>query len=290
MPAALPKISIVTPCFNSQGTIRETIESVRGQAYPNVEHVVVDGGSTDGTVDILRSYPHLKWVSEKDEGHYHAMDKGIRLASGDVFAILNADDFYREGVLAKVAAGFAKYPEWDGLAGDMVYVDSNGNEIFRREEAFVDPQIIRFGFANVANHPTFFLKRAVYLRLGAYRYREFKNCCDIEYLYRLVQAGCKLGHINTLIVNFRYHDSGQSADLRVRANMAAESARIKQEYGVPGGKVGQVLLIYARLKRQVQKLLFRGKCDLIPGNWQLKKHLRSKTKFTSNSGVDKLEK
>jgi len=287
---ALPKISVVTPCLNSAITIRETLESVQQQDYPNVEHVVMDGGSTDGTLDIIREYPHLIWVSEKDEGHYHAMDKGIRKATGDVFAILNADDCYREGVLAKVAAGFAKHPEWDGLAGDMVFVDGCGREIFRREEAFVDTQIIRFGFANVANHQALFLKREVYSRLGPYRYREFKNCCDTEYLYRLIKAGRKLGHINTLIVNYRYHDHGQSADLRVRANMDVEGARIRQEYGVPGGTFGKCLMTYARIKRQVEKLIFRGKCDLIPGNWHLKKYLREKTEFTSNSGVDKLEK
>ena len=79
--AALPKITVVTPCFNSVVTIRETLESVRDQDYKNIEHLVFDGGSQDGTLDILREFPHLKWVSEKDEGHYHAMNKGIATAS-----------------------------------------------------------------------------------------------------------------------------------------------------------------------------------------------------------------
>jgi glycosyltransferase involved in cell wall biosynthesis len=285
-----PKISVVTPCFNSKHTVRETIESVRRQDYPNVEHVVFDGGSTDGTLEILREYPHLVLTSEKDEGHYHAMDKGIRKATGDVFAVLNADDCYRPGVLARVAEGFAKHPKWDALAGDMVFVDGNGNEIFRREEAFVDKQIIWYGFHNVANHQAMFLKRDFYLKLGPYRYKEFKNCCDSEYLMRLVKAGCNFGHINTLIVNYRYHEHGQSADLRVRANMAKEFASILKEYGVPGGFAGKCLLTYARIKRQVEKLIFRGKCDLIPGQWLLKKHLVKEAKFSSNIGVDKLGK
>ena len=75
-----PRITVVTPSFNSIHTIKATLESVASQDYPNVEHIVVDGGSTDGTVDILKSYPRLIWVSEKDEGHYHAMDKGTRMA------------------------------------------------------------------------------------------------------------------------------------------------------------------------------------------------------------------
>ena len=282
------KISIVTPSFNSIHTIRATLDSVATQSYPHVEHIVVDGGSTDGTLDVLKDYPRLIWVSEKDEGHYHAMDKGTRMASGEVVAILNADDCYRPGVLAQVAGAFEKRPDWDALFGDIVYVDGEGREIFRRQEAMFDRQIIRFGH-NVVNHQTLFLKKSIYLRLGGYRYKEFKNCCDYEYVMRLIKANCRVGHIPVLIVNYRYHDHGQSADLRVRANMTKESAAIRKEYGVPGGLAGRVLLQYARLKRQVEKLLLRGQSDLVPGNLLLKKHLREKTTFSSNIGVDRLE-
>lgn len=285
--AQRPRISVVTPSFNSIHTIQATIQSVASQDCPDVEHIVVDGGSTDGTIDILKGSPRLIWVSEKDEGHYHAMDKGTRMASGEVVAILNADDCYRPGVLTEVAMAFEKHPNWDGLFGDIVYVDGNGKEIFRREEAMFDPQIIRYGH-NVVNHQTLFLKKEVYLRLGGYRYQEFKNCCDYEYVMRLIHANCHIGHIPAYIVDYRYHDHGQSADLRVRANMARESAVIRKEYGVPGGRIGKALETYARLKRQVEKLLLRGKCDFIPGNALLKKHLRQKTSFSSNIGVDKL--
>lgn len=281
------KISIVTPSFNSARTIRATLESVATQDYPEVEHIVVDGGSTDGTLDILRQFPRVRWVSEKDQGHYHAMDKGTRMASGEAVAILNADDCYRPGVLGEVARQFVAHPAWDGLFGDIVFVDGEGREIFRREEAMFDPQIIRFGH-NMVNHQTLFLKKEVYLRLGGYRYEEFKNCCDYEYVMRLSRAECKVGHIPVYIVNYRYHEHGQSADLRVRANMAKESAAIRKEYGVPGGWLGKSLTAYARAKRQVEKLLIRGKCDLLPGNLLLRKHLRAKTTFSSNIGVDKL--
>ena len=281
------KISVVTPSFNSIHTIRATIESVAEQDYPHVEQIVVDGGSTDGTIEILKSYPRLIWVSEKDDGHYHAMDKGTRMASGHVVAILNADDCYRPGVLSEVSAAFERHPDWAGLFGDVVFVDGEGREIFRREEASFDPQIIRYGH-NVVNHQTLFLKKEVYLRVGGYRYQDFKNCCDYEYVMRLIRAGCRIGHVPVFIVNYRYHEHGQSADLRVRANMTKESAVIRKEYGVPGGLAGEVLHVYARLKRQLEKLFIRGKCDLIPGGLLLKKHLREKTSFSSNIGVDKL--
>src|SRR2546428_6381919 len=129
-----PRISIVTPTFNGMVTLRETIESVLAQGYKNWEHIVIDGGSTDGTLDVLRSYNHLQWVSEKDEGHYHAMNKGILRSTGDVVAILNADDCYRKGALRRVADAFAGHPGWDALFGDIVYVNGDGREIFRREE------------------------------------------------------------------------------------------------------------------------------------------------------------
>ena len=103
MPAA-PKISVVTPCFNSAKTIRETLASVASQDFRDWEHIVMDGGSKDDTLAILRDFPHLKVVSEKDEGHYDAMNKGIARATGEYIVILNADDCFRPGTLGKVAA------------------------------------------------------------------------------------------------------------------------------------------------------------------------------------------
>ncbi|MEQ1861095.1 MAG: glycosyltransferase family 2 protein [Chthoniobacteraceae bacterium] len=283
----LPRLSIITPCFNSVHTIRETLESVRSQDYANLEHVVIDGGSTDGTLDIVREFPHVRWISEKDEGHWHAMDKGIRMATGEAFAILNADDFYRPGALPAVGETLAAHPQWDGVFGDIVFVDGEGREIFRREEAGWDPFIVWCGFG-IAHHQAFFLRKATYERLGSYRYKEFKGTCDIEYLYRLVRAQARIGHIPRLLVNFRYHERGQTVDSRIRENMARESALIRAEYGVPRGWRGQALMTFARLKRQLSKLLARGKCDLIPGHVLLRRHFRKKATFSSNIGLDKL--
>jgi len=283
------KLSIVTPTFNSIHTVRETLESVARQDYPHVEHLVVDGGSTDGTLDIVRQFPRVRWVSEKDEGHYHAMNKGIAMAGGEAVAILNSDDCYCDGILAKVAAAFAAHPEWDALFGDIIFVDGHGREIFRREEACWDPQIVRFGFA-VVNHQALFVRKRTYERLGSLRHKDFIHCCDYEFFMRLVKNQCCVGHIREYIVRYRYNQFGQSADRRVVTNMMREGLRIRHEYGVPGGPVGRLLGYYARLKRQVEKLALLGKCDLVPGHWHLRRHMRSQTQFSSNSGLDKLEK
>jgi len=283
-----PKISIVTPTFNSHVTLRETIESVLTQDYKNWEHIVIDGGSTDGTVDLLRGYPHLQWVSEKDRGHYHAMNKGIERASGQIIAILNADDCYREGTLRKVAAGFVENPEWDALFGDIVYVDGNSREIFRREEACYDYDVMRFGNVCYIIHPTLFVKKSTYDRLGTYRYDKFLNCCDLDFILRLGQNGARVGHLPQLLANYRMHEHGQSGDRRVSRNMQRESLIIRKEHGFPGGLTGKSLEFFARAKRQFQKLLYRGKFDLIPGKWSLRKHMRDETSFSSNIGIDKL--
>jgi glycosyltransferase involved in cell wall biosynthesis len=283
----LPKISIVTPSFNSIHTIRETIESVKNQDYPNFEHIVMDGGSTDGTLKILAEYPYLKVVSEKDEGHYHAMNKGIQIATGEAINIMNADDCLCAGVLKKIATALAAHPEWDGAFGDMIFVDDSGNEIFRREEAYWDPQIVRLGFG-IGQHQTLFIRKRTYDRLGLLRHKDFKNCCDYEFLMRMAHANCKIGSIHDYVVRYRYHQHGQSADERITANMRRESAEIRREYGVPGGFLGKLLAQYARFKRQVEKIFILGKCDLVPGKWLLKKHMRPKTEFSSNIGLDKL--
>jgi GT2 family glycosyltransferase len=281
------KLSIVTPSFNSVHTIRETLDSVSKQAYPHVEHIVMDGGSTDGTLEILKEYPRIQWHSEKDEGHYHAMNKGIQRATGEAVAILNADDCYCESILSKVAAAFQAHPDWDALFGDFIFVDGDGREIFSRQEACWDPQIVRFGMA-IALHQALFVRKAVYERLGLLRHKDFKNTCDMEFLMRMIRAKCRVGHIPEYVVRYRYHQHGQSADRRVVANMALESQRIRREYGVPGGWIGKLLLHYARIKRQAEKLLILGKCDLVPGRWLLRRHMREKTQFSSNIGVDKL--
>ncbi|SPE59608.1 hypothetical protein SBV1_3360003 [Verrucomicrobia bacterium] len=281
------KISIVTPSFNSRQTIREMIDSVLGQNYPDFEHIIIDGGSTDGTIEILRGYSHLQWASEKDQGHYHAMNKGIARATGEWIVILNADDCFRPGALPAVAQAFQQNPQWDALFGDVVYVDAEGRKIYQREEARYDYRVLLYGLDYIC-HQTLFVRRGVYQRLGGYRYQEFLNSADYEFKLRLGQAGCRVGHVPKLLVNYRYHAGGQSADRRIIRNMLEETRRIRHEHGHPGGWRGDWLCLLFKAKRQAQKVLHRGKCDLIPGTWRLRSHLQERTQFSSNAGLDKL--
>ena len=286
----LPKISVITPSFNSIHTIRDTIESVRSQDYPRCEHIVMDGGSTDGTVQLLKEYPHLIWVSEKDEGHYHAMNKGILRATGEIVNILNADDCFRPGTLHAVGEAFQQHPDWDALFGDIRYVDGQGRGIYQRKEAGYDYDVLRYGLCYVI-HQTLFVRKSVHDRLGLYRHKEFMNSCDFEFILRLGKHGCRVGHLPRLLIDYRYHEHGQSADLRVTRNMQRESVIICREHGRPDGWRRPVYRAAFRLKRQWQKLIHRGRVDLIPGHWilHLRGQMKSQTSFTSNIDMERLQ-
>jgi glycosyltransferase involved in cell wall biosynthesis len=282
-----PLISIVTPSFNSVGTIRDTIESVLAQNYKNWEHIIVDGGSTDGTVDILRSYKHLLWSSEKDEGHYHAMNKGIQRAKGDAIIILNADDYFRPGALQQAVDAFSTHSDWDAVFGDVVFVDDEGRKIYQRQEAAYDFGVLLYGLDYIC-HQALFVRKKVYEKIGGYRHKDFRNSADYEFKLRLGHSGCRVGHVPALLVNYRYHGHGQSADMRIIRNMKLETVNIRREYGNAGGWRGKCLQVLYKLKRQAQKIAVRHTCDLVPGTWHLKSHLREQTEFSSNIGLDKL--
>ena len=127
------KISVITVTYNSAATVKDTLDSVRDQDYPDVEHILVDGLSKDETVDIIKEFPHVKnWVSEKDKGLYDAINKGIEMATGDVIGILNSDDFFPDNrVLSDIANAFLSSGA-DAVFGDIAFVrPGNLNKIIR---------------------------------------------------------------------------------------------------------------------------------------------------------------
>lgn len=182
------KISIITPCFNSASTIRDTIESVLSQNYQNVEYVVIDGGSKDETPKIVAEYGHkiTKFVSEKDNGIYDAMNKGIKMATGDIVGILNSDDFYiSEDILSSVASAFNNNPDVQAVYGDLLYVDADdANRIVRvwNSTSYTDG-LFRTGWH--PPHPTFFVKKNVYEKYGFFN-DNFRIAADYELMLRLM--------------------------------------------------------------------------------------------------------
>src|SRR5438552_12461002 len=122
----VPKISIVTACLNDGNYLEDAVLSVLRQGYPNFEHIVVDGGSKDRTLEVIGRYPHLRWVSEPDRGQSDALNKGFRMATGDVVGWLNADEYYLPGALPAVARTAAQHPGSHFFYGDCLFVDPEG--------------------------------------------------------------------------------------------------------------------------------------------------------------------
>lgn len=181
------KVSIVTICYNSGKTLEKTIQSIASQSYNNIEYIVVDGGSKDNTVDIIKKYNDVvsQWVSEPDNGLYDALNKGIRMATGEVVGVLHSDDiFYDEHVIQKVADGFISNGT-DAVFADIQFVrHENLNKVIRHYSSKKwHPGRFVWGF--MPAHTSFFVKKSKYEELGYYQ-TDYKIAADYELLIRFL--------------------------------------------------------------------------------------------------------
>lgn len=185
----LPKISVITVCYNSAATIGDTLRSVAAQTYPNVEHVIIDGGSKDETAAIVRGWTQhaIRFISEPDNGIYDAMNKGIALASGEYIGFLNADDFFADAeVLKKIAMRLAE-GKLDAVFSELDVVAQNDTQhVLRRYRVAVYSQFwLRVGM--MPAHPTFYCRKRCYTKLGSAPYRtDYRIAADFELLVRLL--------------------------------------------------------------------------------------------------------
>jgi glycosyltransferase involved in cell wall biosynthesis len=180
--------SIVTPCLNGAGTIRQTLDSVRRQ-QATVEHIVVDGGSTDGTLDILRARSDVRWVSEPDRGLSDAVNKGVKMARNDVVGWLNADDVYLDGALRRVEQAFASRPDALWATGRCLIIDGSGKEIRRGVTRYKDALLRRWSYPlfltqNFVSSPATFVRREAFDEVGLFEER-FRYSMDYDVWLRL---------------------------------------------------------------------------------------------------------
>lgn len=229
----IPIVSIVTVSFNSFKTISLTIDSVLNQTYHNIEYIVIDSGSTDGTVDLIKSYGGRidRFISEPDKGIYDAINKGIRLSTGEIIGILNSDDFfYDNNIIQKVVDAFSE-KQVDAVYGDLLFVDRIVTTKVTRKyssERF-NPGKFRFGF--MPAHPTFYAKRELFDRFGYYK-TDYKIAADFELLLRFIlinKITCKYLKMN--FVNMR---RGGTSTKSLRSNLILnkEIARACKENGI----------------------------------------------------------
>ena len=195
----LPAITVVTPCLNAAPTLPEALASVRAQGYPRLEHVVVDGGSTDGTLDLLHGADGVRWISEPDRGLSHAMNKGVAMAQGEVIGWLNADDRYLPGALEAVGRALAQRPDALWVTGRCRIIDGDGREIRRWVTAYKNAFLRRYSLPlyltqNFISAPATFLRREAFETAGLFDER-YRISMDYDLYLRLAR------HADPLVID-----------------------------------------------------------------------------------------
>lgn len=203
-----PIISIVTPCYNGLPYIQDALDSLQDQQYENIDHIVVDGGSTDGTLDILERSPDVRYISEPDEGIYDALNKGLDLAGGDLIGWLNADDKYAEGTFQRFAEAYRENPSCDLIAGDCsVFRESNGKEEDVERMEFSGAEA--FGNGEITHSDVLLngclMSSSLVESLGPFD-DQLVIGGDREYLIRIAASQPQLVRIHDVVYRFRMHE------------------------------------------------------------------------------------
>jgi glycosyltransferase involved in cell wall biosynthesis len=273
-------ITIVTPSFNQGDFLERTIQSLQSQNYPHTQHIIIDGGSTDGTLSVLQKYDSvLAWVSEPDEGQAQAINKGFRQASGDIVTWLNSDDIYLPNALPLVAAFFNQNPDLDVVYGDYHLIDSRERVLLRKKEIPFDYNILLYGLDYISQ-PTVFFRRRMIETFG-YLDESLHYGLDWEYWLRLARGGAQFGLLAQYLAATRLHTEAKT--VQAPAQMLAEHQRIRSMYwdrhrfaSKKQQRIYEWLLnkMY-RLKRQAIKLAFRRTLDFPPASWTIKAQQKS---------------
>ncbi len=198
----VPLISIVTVCYNSESTIEATFNSIAEQTYSNIEYIVVDGESTDKTIKLIEKYEELfkkrnilfRWISEKDQGIYDAMNKGIKMANGELIGIINSDDYYEKRAVEDIVIEYNKDNSYDVYHGLLCYYNSGKLSMIRGSHSDVLKK-------HMIEHPACFVTKHAYKRYGLFNLK-YRYVADYELLYRIYKGGGQFKLLNTVIAHF----------------------------------------------------------------------------------------
>lgn len=222
------RLSIVTPCFNRASFVADAIESVRSQGIESVEHIVIDGGSTDGTLEVLAQYPEVIVVSEPDEGLYDALNKGLRMARGSIIGHLNTDDIYAPGAFAAVLDAFDRGHDIDMVCGGAEVAVRDGTS-WRPEKHFDGPSHCDLDWSLVMKGPILtnarFYRRHVFDRVGLFDSR-YRIISDRDFLLRCALAGIRGAPVSQTVYQYREHEGSLTFDPAKRNILAGFDEKI----------------------------------------------------------------
>ncbi len=268
--AILPLVSIITIVLNGETSIRRTIESVLGQSYPNIEYIIIDGGSTDSTVAIIKEYEDriTHWQSVEDYGISDGFNKGIRLARGKIIGLINAGDWYLDDTVKCVVDTFQKEVCLDVLCGAVQFY--KGKE--KAYLCFSEPELLDKEMS--VTHPSCFVRSELYSRFGLFS-REYKFAMDYELLLRLKINGARFLSIGTVLANME-HDGVAEKHWR---EALAETHRARNELLRKSFYTSKFYFYFLVLKRRIRIFLERSGCDSIIAFYRARLAFVKKTKI-----------
>ena len=204
----LPTISVITPSFNQGAFINDTLESVAQQSHPALEHLIFDGGSSDQTISVLRTWGNrVRWISEPDGGQADAVNRGLRVAQGDLIAWINSDDVYEPDAFARVAERFATDPDLDVVYGMADHIDVAGEPFEAYPTALWDPELLLH--VCFICQPALFFRRRVLAKVGLLN-PDLRYCMDYEYWLRLAAAGCRFTFLPHKLASSRLYATNKT--------------------------------------------------------------------------------
>ena len=227
------KVSIITPSYNQANFIERTIQSILTQSHDDIEYIIMDGGSTDGTVEILKKYSdRIIWRSEKDKGQSNGINKGLKIATGDVIAYLNSDDTYEPDAIKRVVNFFQKNPDKKWVYGKCKIINENDREIRKSITAYKNILLKKYSYSkllseNFISQPATFWRRELFSEIGYFNEDEH-FCMDYEYWLRIGKK-YSAGVINRYLANFRYYINSKSGG--VNKKQFQDELRIAKKFG-----------------------------------------------------------
>jgi glycosyltransferase involved in cell wall biosynthesis len=224
------RISVVTPSFNQAQFLEATLQSIHDQDYPDLEHIVIDGGSTDGSVEIIKRYEHklAYWVSEEDEGQTDALVKGFARATGDIHCWLNSDDLFEPGALSEVSEYFRRHPKVRFIYGDSTWIDKEGNPVKRKREHRWS-RFVWMYYHNFIPQPSAFWRAELYHAAGGLD-PKFEYAMDADLWIRFADL-THPRHVRRAWSKMRFYPEQKNSRFRTKTSFEGKS--IRSRYGLP---------------------------------------------------------